>query len=446
MAGNGWELSNADERKRPGGSGIYYHLSYLGRPHDYLWLDSTAPALIWHEMTKAYELGARQLWVVNVGDIKPMETGITLFLEMAWDIDRYGPDVQQEFLSDFYAGQFGERYADRMAAVQDEYYRLCVIRRPEHFGFNHTFPNTPVQNSDWSHAPENDEAGRILDRWQALAQRAEAIADELPAESHDAYFQLIEYPACAGAALAEKRILAEKARLSGSTDLAQRAEAAFERIQKLTDRYNAQNGGKWRGIMSANPCNRAVFRMPPITPQIGQPGPAVTQPPKGQIVIEPAQFTRSQDRDGAGWRVIEGLGPRGRALAVLPQKDTPTLHAPQQIRDGAPFAEYSVQVAQAGKAEITVEALPTHPLTPEHEVLAAVSIDAGDPIPVRFDQGKDDEDDPTWQTNVLRSAMTGKVTIQVPAGRSTLKLWAADPGVVVQRITVSPQNDHVTHP
>lgn len=432
------QLPDAKERKRAGGSGIYYHISYLGRPHDYLWLDSTSPALLWHELTKAYELGARRVWVMNVGDIKPMETGISLFFQMAWRIDSYGPDVQGRFLRDFYTAQFGAEFSDRIATLKDEYYRLCAIRRPEHMGFNLTFPKTPVQSGNWSHAPGDDEAGRILSRWQALAKRTEALSSELPADSRDAYFELVEYPARAGAAMAEKMILAERARLSGSKDMAHRAEAAFSRIRELTARYESIGGGKWRGMMNPAPLNRPVFGMPPVVPQSNQSAPNTSIPPDGEIVIDPAKFTGLQDRSGTGWRVIEGLGPRGRALALLPQKDTPTLVSPDQIRHAASSAEYAVQMPGSSQAEIIIEALPTHPLTPGHEVMAAVSIDDGDPIPIRFEHGKDDEDDPAWQTNVLRNAMYGRTTVQIRPGPGKLKLWAADPSVVVQRIVVRP--------
>jgi hypothetical protein len=161
------QLPDARERSRSGGHGVYYHISYWGRPHDYLWLESTAPALIWEEMTKAYELGARQLWVVNVGDIKPLETGMTLFLRLGWNVKRYGPDVQRKFLRDFYAEQFGSQHADAIAELKDEYFRLCAVRRPEHMGFNRTYPNTPVQ----------DGIGRMLasipEQWRQLARGAE---------------------------------------------------------------------------------------------------------------------------------------------------------------------------------------------------------------------------------------------------------------------------------
>jgi hypothetical protein len=445
------QLPNARERQRAGGHGVYYHLSYWGRPHDYLWLESTAPALIWEEMTKAYALGARQLWVVNVGDIKPIEAATTLFLSLAWNVHRYGPDVQRRFLRDFYAEQFGAEHAEAIADLKDEYFRLCAIRRPEHMGFNRVYfnrvtPNTPVQDSDWSHAPENDEASRLLTRWLALARRAEDFAARLPRESRHAYFQLVEYPARAGAAMAEKIILAEKARLSGSggsdSELARRSQAALRRIEQLTARYNAQQHGKWRGMMDHRPRRLPVFDMPPIGPQAKtavMPVPASAPAARrgGQRVdIDATKLTHSRDREGAGWRVIEGLGPRGAAIALLPPRDVPTLRTPQDIRDHAPVAEYTVQSDHAGDIEVIVEALPTHAITPAHQLQVALSIDDGEPVIVRFEQGKDDEDDPTWQANVLRSAMIGKVTLRARSGPNTLHLWAADPGVVIQRITV----------
>jgi hypothetical protein len=428
------QLPDARERQRSGGHGIYYHISYWGRPHDYLWLDSTSPALIWSEMTKAYKFGVDRVWVVNVGDIKSIETGMTFFLDLAWDVERYGPDAQRTFLREFYAQQFGPTHAEEMAALRDEYYRICAIRRPEHMGFNRIYPNTPVQNSDWSHAPDNDEAGAFLERWRAIARGAEALASKLPTEQREAYFQLVEYPACAGAAMAEKMILAEKARLSRSSDFARQAEAAVQRVEQLTARYNGLGEGKWQAIMDHAPRRLPVFGPPVTTPQEGT-GSASSPPPRAPAtIIDPTKFSRAQSREGRGWKVVEGLGPRGAALVVLPQQDVPTLNEPAAIRERAPFAEYRISHDQAGEVEIILEVLPTHRLTPAHEVLAAIAINDGEPLLVRFDQGKNDEYDPTWQTNVLRSMMPGQVTVRVPAGPSTLKVFAADSGVIIHGI------------
>lgn len=442
------QLPNAQERQRPGGHGIYYHISYWGRPHDYLWLDSTAPALIWYEMTKAYQLGARRLWVVNVGDIKPCETGMSLFLEMAWNVNRYGPDVQKQFLREFYTQQFGNVTADRIADVKDEYYRLCAIRRPEHMGFNQVYPNTPVQGFQWPEGTCDDATHQLLNRWLLLAKKAKTVGRKLPEESRDAYFQLVEYPVLAAAAMAEKIILAEQARQTGSIQAAHRAEVAFQSIQQLTRRYNTQNRGKWQHMMDYRPRGLPVYGMPSTGQDLADASKRknkdndVASTSLQRIHIELTKFIKREDRNGVGWRTIEGLGPRGAAIALLPSKDTPTLRATQEIHSNAPLVEYPLHVSQGGKAVIAIESLPTHSFTPAHNVLAAVSINDGDPELVHFEQGKSSEMDEVWQKNVLSNSMFGKVTLEVPAGSSRLKLWAADPGVVVQSITVVCEEDN----
>lgn len=434
------QLPNAKERQRSGGHGIYYHISYWGRPHDYLWLDSTAPALIWHEMTKAYQFGARRLWVVNVGDIKPIETGMTLFLEMAWDIDRYGKDVQKQFLRDFYAQQFGSENAERIAEVKDGYYRLCAIRRPEHMGFNSVYPNTPVQVLEWPEGTSDDATQQLLNRWLALAERAKAIGNEQPAEVRDAYFQLVEYPTRAAAAMAEKIILSEVARKTGNADAARQAEAAFQRIGQLTERYNSLQAGKWQHMMDFRPRGLPVYGMPSTEPNPTKPptskDESSTEPRRVQI--DPIEFTRAEDRSNAGWRVVEGLGPHGAAIAVLPVQDSPTLRTAEEIREHAPSAVYEIPSDLEGEVEVMIAALPTHNLTPAHQVLAAVSINEADPQLVQFQQGKNHERDPVWQKNVLRNTMFGKVTLNILSRDTKLKLWAADPGVVVHSIAITP--------
>jgi hypothetical protein len=428
------QLPTAKERTRSGGHGIYYHLSYWGRPHDYLWLDSTSPALVWHEMTKAYALDARRLWVANVGDLKSNETGMTFFLDMAWNVDHYGTDVQHVFLNDFYTEQFGTEYASDIAAIRDEYYRLCAIRRPEHMGFNRVYPDTPVQDSGWS----SQASAEFLDRWRDLAKRSAAIGEKLPARLRNAYFELVEYPACGGAAMAEKILLAEKARQTGSRKFAERAEAAFQRIQALTEEYNATAGGKWRGVMDYRPRNLAVFNLPPTQPGSTPAARASSPIASAALNIDATNFQRRADRDGAGWRVIEGLGPSGHALAVLPQRDTPTMRTARDIASHCPEADFEVPGGTGGIVMLTVAALPTHKLTPDHDTTIALSVGNGDPVVVHFDEGVDDEDNAIWQRNVLRNTMLGTIRLRVPAGAYTVKLWAADPAVVVQRIIVDP--------
>ena len=239
--------------------------------------------------------------------------------------------------------------------------------------------------------------------------------------------------------MAEKLIVAEKARLSGSAEHTKQAEAAFARIQQLTKRYNDQTDGKWRGMMDYRPRNLPVFDMPATTANAATAAATPVPQPDGAMVIDPTNFAQPHDRAGAGWRVVEGLGPRGRAIAVLPHMDTPTLSTPLEIRERARVAEFNLQMEDAGRVEVVIEALPTHPLTPAHKSLVAVSINDDDPVLIDFEQGANHENDRIWQQNVLRGAMLGKAALHLPARPSKLKLWAADAGVVVQRITLNHQ-------
>ena len=101
------KLSDAKEQKRSGASGVYYHISYLGEPHDYLWLNTTPPALIYEEMKKAYDTGANRYWLLNVGDIKPGELGMKFFLDLAWDIDLFNYDNAYKFDANYLSSIFG---------------------------------------------------------------------------------------------------------------------------------------------------------------------------------------------------------------------------------------------------------------------------------------------------------------------------------------------------
>lgn len=426
------QLPDAEERQRSGGSGVYYHLSYWGGSHDFLWLDSTPPAHLWLEMTKAYQLGVHEMWVLNVGDIKPMETGMGITFDLAWNIDAYGPDVQGRFLHDFYKQQFGPAFGEVIASLKDEYYRLCAIRRPEHMGFNQIYPNTPIQDSPWPMEKQQ----RVLQRWLRLAERTEAFAAELPEELRSSYFQLVEYPTLGAAAMAEKILRAEAARRTGSSDEGNLAVKAFERIKELTEEYNSLQGGKWREMMDYRPRGLPVFDMPSTAPT--GTNPASPDPEEDVIRIDPTSFVRTRGQDGADWGVIDGLSPRGHAITVMPFQDVPTLRTAGAVRKHAPVAEYIFDSEQSSEVSVEIEALPTHPFTPEHEVLAAVSINDGAPVLVSFGERDSGGHDKLWAKNVLRHVMSGSAKLKVPKGRATLKLWSADRALVVQGIAIKP--------
>lgn len=273
-------LSSPGQRERPGGSGVYYHVSYWGPPHDYLWLCSTPPALIREEMYKAYANGADRVWILNVGDIKPAEIDIEFFLQMAWDVGRYGSDAQDKFLTGFFAREFGNEYAAPMAGIMNQYYLLNNRRKPEHMGFNMLGERfVPVRDPRFSLFNYGDEAQRRIDAYVDVEKNASRIHQALPPHKRDAFYHFVLYSLRCSRYMNEKVLYAYKSRVYAGQGRAEArlfadmAGQAFQDIGRETAYYNNElAGGKWRGMVNDHPKDLAVFAMPK-TGKAGTSGP-----------------------------------------------------------------------------------------------------------------------------------------------------------------------------
>lgn len=260
------QLPTPVERRRSGGSGIYYHISYWGRPHDYLWLGTTHPALIREQLDRAWRMEARKIWIVNVGDIKPGEYLTQYFLDIAFDHRVIAPPARAH-LTGWAARQFGAAHADEIAAIMTDYYDLAFERRPEFMGFGQTEPTRPNKIGDYIRSGGAEAQVRI-DRYRAIAARAEALASRLPADRQHAFFQLVLYPVRGAASLNERNLLLDLAALharQGRASInayAEQAKAAHTRIVADTAAYNSHNNGKWRGMMDMAPRRLPVFDEP----------------------------------------------------------------------------------------------------------------------------------------------------------------------------------------
>ncbi|NEC85534.1 glycosyl hydrolase 115 family protein [Streptomyces sp. SID12501] len=260
--GNMRQLPNDEERRRAGGNGIYYHLSYWGRPKSYLWLDTTQPAKVWQELRRVYEHGADRMWIFNVGDVKSIENGLSFAMDVAWDVNRWHADDAGDagdaegvggvegFLVEWAGRQFGHRHGHEIAAIRTEYYRLAAELRPEF-----------IAKGLLSVVHHGDEAGRRTTAYEQLLERARTLGAKLPEAYRDAYFELIEYPVH-GAYLmnlkyywADRNALAlRQGRGAGTNRFADLAEAAHTTEAALTKRYNTEvAGGKWDGIVNPYP-------------------------------------------------------------------------------------------------------------------------------------------------------------------------------------------------
>lgn len=266
------QLSNAEERNRQGGGGVYYHASYWGRPHDYLWLSSTNPALIWEEMMKAYDTRSRRIWILNVGDIKPAEYNLQLFMDMAYDVENFRqPEYLNIHLQRFYSSIFGNSIGMKLAEIKQQYYSLAFDRKPEFMGWSQTEPTTPISTTDFKIEAWGDENQERLDAYGKLLKKTEDIKAQIPAGLQDSFFELIYYPV-AGAALMNQKFLYRDRALFYSKkgalvarEYVQRSHEAYKEIEKLTHQYNFEVAkGKWNGIMSMNPRNLPVYQDPEI--------------------------------------------------------------------------------------------------------------------------------------------------------------------------------------
>ncbi|HXT10321.1 MAG TPA: glycosyl hydrolase 115 family protein, partial [Candidatus Angelobacter sp.] len=175
-------LSNPVERVRSGGAGVYWHLSYYGSPHSYTWIDTTAPGLIWEELHKAWENDARNLWVINVGDIKPAEIGIDYFSQLAWNPDGFNLGGQREFLQRFAARTFGKKFAEPIADLLRKYYRLGTVRKPE------------LMERSWALSLTPERAAQLESDYLDLLKRERSLFSAIPKPARAAYTELIDFP------------------------------------------------------------------------------------------------------------------------------------------------------------------------------------------------------------------------------------------------------------
>lgn len=271
--GNIRRLPTPEERKRTGGAGIYYHFDYVGAPRSYKWLNTNPLPKIWEQMNMAYEYGADQIWIVNVGDLKPMEVPIEFFLRFAWNPRALPKEKIGEFTLQWAQREFGSKYAESIADIVSKYAKYNGWRKPELLE-PRTFSLVNFQ-----------EAERVLAAWQEITAKAEEINAQLPSEYRDAFYQLVLYPTKASAAVTEMYLAAGRNRLytaqgrASANALAERVTELFEQDRQLADAYHKLAGGKWNHMMAQThigytswnePRNNVMPRVTQVTPEESQ--------------------------------------------------------------------------------------------------------------------------------------------------------------------------------
>ena len=263
------------ELSRSGGSGIYYHVSYWGRPHEYTWISTTPPAFTYWQMKKAYESGARKVWIVNVGDIKPAEFDTEFFLDLAWDFNSISEKNILQVSENWFAREFGEELAPELNAVMNEYYRLAFIRKPELMGWSRIeedgFPNklSPVTDTEFNPFVFGDQIYNRINDYESLMKKTEKLRKSIPDKKKDSYFQLIYFPVHAAGEMNKKLLYAQKARLFSKYNLPVtneyiwRSLNAHNSVDTLVNFYNRKmSNGKWNGMMHSKTWRVPVYFTP----------------------------------------------------------------------------------------------------------------------------------------------------------------------------------------
>ena len=415
------QLPTAKERKRSGGHGIYYHLSYLGNPCSYIWLSTISPSLISFELSKAYENGMTRFWMVNVGDIKPAEVEFEFCMELAWDVNSWTPDRAWQFSRWWAAKTFGEEFADEMGEIRLEHYRLAAQSKPEtvwHLSFT---------------IPEMEQ--RIKD-YQALSARVQALEASIPERLQDAYFELFSYPILATAG---QNIKAFGAKLSywyaglgdhkRAMQYAALARSGYSDIIYLTDIFNTQTaGGKWNGMMNRTPNSNtsgSQFGMP-YTAMASEVNDAKGEVfDEGYIYVPSTSFTNSR----GAWQTLENLGVGSNSITVWPIDYT--TYTTTNARSKAPFVEYTLPV-EKGKYQIIVRCLPTFPITTANDLGIGMGIGSST---VTSKSIKCSAETNVWSDNVMHGYAEARFSYNATTAKDVnFRFYALNPAIVISQI------------
>lgn len=428
-------VSNEVERQRSGGNGVYYHLSYLGTPHDYLWLNTTPPALMYAELKKAYDAGADRYWLLNVGDIKPMELGVQMFMDMAWDFEAFSYDNANRYQAGWLASVFGEKYQDSFQTILDEYYRLAWDRKPEYMGYEREWDPIPSNNDlhDSDYSFENGSAQERLADYRKISDECSKLSENMPEDMATAFFEMLGYPVKSSYQMNLKFLMAQRNHETGSAEYAEASLAANDSIQALIDRYHSLEGGKW---------DQMISEVPPGFCAKYQMMPDLVNVPTDRYVLPDyllyTEFDNQIDLFGvevaSPFRIIEGIGTDWKVIQLgdpLADVQDPASKSSDHID-----IEFEADALPEGADEITlcVSAVPMWPVYDGRSNSFGVSVDGCTPVKcenVQIEWGEE------WKMQVSENRADFVLTLPVDRNADThvLSLHIGDPGQMIQKVT-----------
>ena len=439
--GNVRRLPKLGAPRRKGGYGMYYHVDYVGAPRNSKWINISPIPRLWEQMNLTYRYGVDQMWILNVGDLKPMEYPITFFLDMAWNPDQFNAQNLQQHSVEFCRSIFGDSYAKEAARLLRTYAKFNRRVTPELLNMR-TY--SVVNYNEWA---------RVTGEYDQLAIDADKLGRQLPQNLQDAWFQLLGYPIKAMANLYDMYYAqAMNQRLAKKNDpmangWAKRVEDCFKKDADLAKQYHTMNGGKWNHMMDEQYIGYKSWQAPEkkIMPEVkrveGNAPAAITLPqpayityntPKGTptfvakdgyVSIEAEHFTRKTDGKQAKWTVIPELG---RTLSgITPQPVTAKV-------DGMAL-EYDMEIPTEATARVTLRFSPTLNFNGTG-LRYAVSFDGGEEQVVNINGDYNGETGNAWHREHVIDSQTIHA---LKGGKHTLRIRPLDNALVLQKILIN---------
>ncbi|WP_313381800.1 glycosyl hydrolase 115 family protein [Proteiniphilum saccharofermentans] len=429
--GNVRKLPHPDAPERAGGYGMYYHFDYVGGPRNYKWINVTQVQRLWEQMNLTYSHGVDRIWVVNVGDLKPMEYPISFFLDMAWDPTRFNASNLLQHTEEWCAQQFGEKYAEEAARLINLYTK-----------YNRRV--TPELLNDTIYSLENyNEFERVVTGYRDLVIDAMRLYYLMPDAYKDAFDQLVLFPINACSNLYEMYFaVAKNKHYARRQDIranywGDKVAACFERDSVLTHHYNnVIANGKWAHMMDQVRIGYTYWQQPEksVMPEVvyveeaDLPASKVFIEKEGYISIEAQNFARSQGTDRIQWEVIPGLGKTKSGVTTFPQNVYPEA-------GDAVYLEYDLETESSGELQLHILVSPTLNFNQNKGLRYAVSFNGGEETIVNINREYDVKQMEHWQANSINETVT-RHTITQP-GKQMLRFRVLDPAIVLQKIIIN---------
>lgn len=441
--GNVRRVPNAQERKHKGGWGLYYHVDYVGAPRNSKMLNCTPVQNPWEQLTLAYENGIDRLWILNVGDLKPMEYPISQFMDIAWNPHKYSANNITRHTRNWCAQQFGESQADEAARLLNlvcKYNGRC----------------TPEMLDKNTYSLENGEWQEVVNQYLQLEADALHQYNSLPAAYHDAYRQIILFPIELMSNLhqmyfaqAQNHALYKQNNPKANI-WADECERLFKRDSLICDVYNHKmSGGKWNGMMTQKHIGYKSWNddfekdtCPELFRVTSKDGVIISEN-NGVVEIEAPYYSSKTDAAEAKWTEIPFMGKSVSAMTLMPYT--------KSVKGARITYKFKMQVSKTsdGKAFNGNQKIRIHVITKstldylnKGGLTYGVSLDGASPVEVNFNKDLNEKPEniyniyyPTIATRIVDQV----IELELPAtadGIHTLTLTPNDPAIVFEKIVI----------